>query len=79
MSNIRSVSIILQVVRCFEDPDIVHVENTVDPVRDIDTIQSELVLSGVKMQCIVEQVIVFLLVHSSFPGTITQSFTKNEN
>ncbi len=49
LSHIREVDAILHVVRCFEDPDIVHVEGTVDPVRDIDTIETELMLADLQV------------------------------
>src|SRR4029078_1055258 len=39
--NIRETDTVVQVVRCFEDENIVHVEGAVDPVRDIETIQME--------------------------------------
>src|SRR6185312_7448804 len=42
LSHIREVDAILQVVRCFEGGDITHVEGTVDPIRDIETIDTEL-------------------------------------
>src|SRR6266542_749569 len=42
LSHIREVDAIVQVVRCFEDPDIVHVAGSIDPVRDIETITTEL-------------------------------------
>jgi len=45
LGHIRAVDAILQVVRCFEDDDITHVDGTVDPIRDIDTIETELVLA----------------------------------
>ena len=45
LSHIREVDAIVHVVRCFEDDDIVHVEGTVDPARDIETIQIELLLA----------------------------------
>jgi len=44
LSHIREVTAIVQVVRCFEDPDVHHVSGTVDPVRDIEVITTELVL-----------------------------------
>jgi GTP-binding protein YchF len=44
LSHIREVDAIVQVVRCFEDADIHHVSGSVDPVRDIETINTELVL-----------------------------------
>jgi GTP-binding protein YchF len=45
LSHIREVDAIVQVVRCFEDPDIHHVAGSVDPLRDIETILTELVLA----------------------------------
>jgi GTP-binding protein YchF len=45
LSHIREVDAILHVVRCFESGDIIHVENSVDPLRDIDTIDTELALA----------------------------------
>ena len=45
LTHIREVDAIIQVVRCFEDADIHHVAGTVDPLRDIETIITELVLS----------------------------------
>lgn len=48
LSHIREVDAIVQVVRCFEDPDIHHVAGSVDPVRDIETINTELVLADLE-------------------------------
>ncbi|HEU5070360.1 MAG TPA: redox-regulated ATPase YchF [Verrucomicrobiae bacterium] len=45
LSHIREVDAIVQVVRCFEDADIHHVSGTVDPVRDIEIINTELILA----------------------------------
>jgi GTP-binding protein YchF len=45
LSHIREVGVIAQVVRCFEDPDIVHVNNRVDPEDDMETINVELALA----------------------------------
>jgi ribosome-binding ATPase YchF (GTP1/OBG family) len=45
LSHIREVNAIVQVVRCFEDGDIHHVSGTIDPVRDIEVINTELVLA----------------------------------
>ena len=45
LANIREVDAIVHVVRCFENDDIVHVEGSIDPQRDIDTINLELILS----------------------------------
>ena len=45
LSHIREVDAIVQVVRCFEDADIHHVAGSVDPVRDIETINTELILA----------------------------------
>lgn len=48
LSHIRQVDAIVQVVRCFEDPDVIHVSGNVDPVADIDTIETELVLADMQ-------------------------------
>ena len=48
LSAIREVDAIVQVVRCFDDPDIHHVAGGVDPVRDIETILTELVLADLE-------------------------------
>jgi len=45
LANIREVDAIVEVVRCFEDPDVVHTMGSVDPVRDIEVITTELVLA----------------------------------
>src|ERR1700744_5073605 len=45
LTHIREVDAIVQVVRCFEDPDIHHVAGGIDPVRDIETITTELTLA----------------------------------
>lgn len=48
LSHIREVDAILQVVRCFEDPDVVHVAGSVDPLSDIETIEIELMLADIQ-------------------------------
>ena len=48
LSHIREVDAIVQVVRCFEDADIHHVAGSIDPVRDIETINTELVLADLE-------------------------------
>src|SRR5438128_2421335 len=48
LTHIREVDAIIQVVRCFDDPDIHHVAGAIDPVRDIETIITELVLADVE-------------------------------
>eukprot|EP00736_Rhodelphis_marinus_P011326 Rmarinus@m.2625 len=45
LANIREVHLIAHVVRCFEDGNVVHVEDKIDPIRDIETIATELVMS----------------------------------
>ncbi|MEB3286576.1 MAG: redox-regulated ATPase YchF [Vampirovibrionales bacterium] len=45
LANIREVDAIVHVVRCFEDDDIIHVDNSVDPIRDIETIHVELCMA----------------------------------
>lgn len=49
LSNIREVDAIVHVVRCFENDDIIHVDGSIDPKRDIETINLELILSDVEM------------------------------
>lgn len=49
LSHIREVDAIVEVVRCFEDKNIIHVENTVDPIRDIEIINVELILSDLEV------------------------------
>ena len=48
LSHIRQVEAIIQVVRCFEDPDVIHVSGTVDPISDIETIETELMLADIQ-------------------------------
>src|ERR1700744_2331290 len=48
LSHIREVDAILHVVRCFGGGDVIHVEGTVDPIRDIDTIDTELALADLE-------------------------------
>ena len=45
LANIREVDAIIHVLRCFEDDDVSHVEGSVDPVRDADTVETELMLA----------------------------------
>jgi GTP-binding protein YchF len=45
LANIREVDAIAHVVRCFEDTDVTHVENRIDPIADIETIETELMLA----------------------------------
>lgn len=45
LANVREVDAICHVVRCFEDPSVAHVDTTVNPARDIDTVDTELVLA----------------------------------
>ena len=49
LANIREVDAIVHVVRCFESDDIIHVEGSVDPLRDIETINLELIFSDMEM------------------------------
>ncbi|MAG92843.1 MAG: redox-regulated ATPase YchF [Planctomycetaceae bacterium] len=48
LSHIRNVDAIIQIVRCFENDDIIHVEETVDPIRDIETIDVELMAADMQ-------------------------------
>ena len=49
LSHIREVDAIVHVVRCFEDPNVVHVDGSVDPIRDIETINLELIFSDLEI------------------------------
>jgi GTP-binding protein YchF len=49
LTHIREVDAVVQVVRCFEDADIHHVSGTIDPVRDIDVINTELMLADLEV------------------------------
>lgn len=48
LSHIREVDALVQVVRCFEDPDIVHVNGDIDPVRDIEIVSTELIIADLE-------------------------------
>src|SRR5216110_339520 len=48
LSHIREVDALIEVVRCFEDPDIAHVTGDVDPVRDIEIVTTELILADLE-------------------------------
>src|SRR5574341_894486 len=48
LANIRETNAILMMVRCFYDPNVVHVSGSVDPMRDIDVIELELALADVE-------------------------------
>ena len=49
LSNIREVDAIVHVVRCFENDDIIHVDGSINPKRDIETINIELILSDIEI------------------------------
>ena len=49
LSHIREVDAIVHVVRCFEDTNVVHVDGSIDPIRDIETINLELVFSDLEI------------------------------
>lgn len=49
LSNIREVDAIVHVVRCFEDTNIIHVDGSIDPLRDIETINLELIFSDIEI------------------------------
>src|SRR5918999_2172998 len=48
LTHIREVDAIVQVVRCFDDEDVLHVSGSVDPVRDIEVINTELLLADLE-------------------------------
>lgn len=49
LSNIREVDAIVHVVRCFEDTNVIHVDGSIDPLRDIETIDLELIFSDLEI------------------------------
>src|SRR5512132_213881 len=49
LTHVREVDAMVQVVRCFDDPDVHHVSVTVDPVRDIEVINTELMLADLEV------------------------------
>ena len=49
LANIRECDAIVHVVRCFDDTDVVHVDGSVDPIRDIETINIELIFSDLEV------------------------------
>lgn len=49
LSNIREVDAIIHVVRCFDNPNVIHVDGNVNPLRDIETINLELIFSDIEM------------------------------
>ena len=49
LANIREVDAIVHVVRCFEDANVVHVDGSIDPIRDIETIELELIFADIEV------------------------------
>ena len=49
LGNIRTTDVIVHVVRCFENGDIIHVDNSIDALRDIETIETELILADLEV------------------------------
>ena len=49
LANIRETDAIVHVVRCFDDDDVIHVEGSVDPIRDIETINLELIFADIEV------------------------------
>ncbi len=45
LSNIRETQVILHIVRCFEDDNVIHVEGSIDPIRDVEIIEQELLFA----------------------------------
>src|SRR5262249_28997607 len=48
LGHIREVDAVAYVLRCFDDPDVVHVEGRIDPVSDADTVETELMIAGME-------------------------------
>jgi len=49
LADIREVDAVIHVVRCFEDPNVIHVDGSVDPIRDIETINLELIFADLEV------------------------------
>jgi len=49
LSNIRETEVILHIVRCFDDENIVHTEGSIDPLRDVEIIETELILADIEV------------------------------
>ena len=49
LGHLRDMDAILHVVRCHDNPEVLHVEDTIDPVRDIDTVETELILADLEI------------------------------
>ena len=93
LSNIREVDAIVHVVRCFEDTNVIHVDGNVNPVRDIETINLELIFSdieilerrisktakGAKMDKVLAKELVLLEKLKAYleEGKIARSFTED--
>jgi len=75
LTNIRMTDAIVHVVRCFVDDDIIHVDGTVDPLRDIEVIGLELIFADIaQIEKRLEKVSLFILfIHTSM------KINKNEN
>ena len=90
LSHIREVDAIAQVVRCFEDSNVIHVDGSVDPLRDIETINLELIFAdmetldkrldkakkNLKADKKYQVEIIFLLSSSKFKSTEITSFKE---
>lgn len=48
LGNIKNCDALVEIIRCFEDPDVVHVEGNIDPIRDIEVIETELMLKDLE-------------------------------
>jgi ribosome-binding ATPase len=48
LANIREVDAVIHVLRCFEDPDVTHVEGSIDPIRDAEVVETELMLADLE-------------------------------
>ena len=78
LAHIRETAAIVQVVRCFESSDIIHVENNVDPLRDIDTVNTELALKDLKSkekeQLLSKKQVIYLL--NANPKEVSQELLQ---
>lgn len=75
LSNVGSVDAIYHLVRAFENDDITHVENTIDPVRDLEIIQNELRIKDEEM---LERQLLDLVKLAKFPDAKKQAGTVSK-
>lgn len=76
LQNIKDVDVLLHVVRCFEDAQVIHVDSNIDPLHDIDVIETELLLAD--MQTIEKRIENAEKAVSGVEGTATAASCKGQ-